>query len=107
MKKTFLALAAIILFAGASFAENQVGSYEPKISLFQSVEIIKDFLSSRAKYDYADSYLHSVSHHFSEGNPRKGACWLYSFAFKTPRMGGNISIYHFMDGEIVEFHHGP
>lgn len=107
MKKVLLAFALIILFAGTTFADDKVGSYEPKISLFQSIEIIRNFMANDAKYVYSDYYLSSVSHHFSEGQPRKGACWLYSFAFKTPRLGGGISIYHFMDGEIVEFHHGP
>ncbi len=107
MKILCFAVIAALVLTGASFAQSQISAYEPEISLFQSVEIIKDYLKSKAKQDYSDKYLHSVSHHFSEGHPRKGACWLYNFAFKTPKLGGSISIYHFMDGEIIEFHHGP
>lgn len=107
MKMFFLAVMASLMLASASLAANPVNSGEPAISLFQSVDIIKEYLGSKAKYDYSDKYLQSVIHHYSEGHPRKGACWLYNFAFKQPRLGGSISIYHFMDGEIIEFHHGP
>jgi len=84
-----------------------VKPYEPEISLFDSVKTVKQFLETKAKEDYSDKYLRGVSLHFSQGHPRKGACWLYHFAFKQPRLGGDVSIYHFMDGEIVEFNHGP
>ncbi|MEW6710452.1 MAG: hypothetical protein AB1403_11570 [Candidatus Riflebacteria bacterium] len=107
MRMIFLAVLVAILLTGASFAEEKISSCEPEISLFQSVAVIKEYLETKAKYDYSDKYLQSVSYHISEGHPRKGACWLYSFAFKQPRLGGNISIYHFIDGEIIEFHHGP
>jgi len=107
MKTLLFAVLLSLLISGVSFAQDQIGSSEPAISLFKSVEIIKEYLNSQAKQDYSDKYLHSVSYHYLEGHPRKGACWLYHFAFKIPRLGGSISIYHFMDGEIIEFHHGP
>ncbi|KAF1079198.1 MAG: hypothetical protein GQF41_4501 [Candidatus Rifleibacterium amylolyticum] len=107
MKILFMVVVTLFLLSSVSFAQDQIGSSEPAISLFKSVEIIKEYLSSKAKQDYSDKYLYSVSYHFSQGHPRKGACWLYHFAFKIPRLGGSISIYHFMDGEIIEFHHGP
>ena len=107
MKKICLAIVAALLLTGSSSGKDSVRPYEPEISLFQSVQIIKEYLKSEAKQDYSDKYLNSVSHHYSEGHPRKGPCWLYSFAFKKPRLGGNISIYHFMNGEIIEFNHGP
>lgn len=107
MKMLWFAVVLALLLAGVSFAQDQTGSSEPAISLFQSVEVVKEYLNSKAKQDYSDKYLHSVSYHFSEGHPRKGACWLYHFAFKQPRLGGDLSIYHFMDGEIIEFQHGP
>jgi hypothetical protein len=107
MKMLFMAVVTLLLLIGVSFAQDQIAFSEPAISLFQSVEIIKEYLSSKAKQDYSDKYLNSVSYHFSQGHPRKGACWLYHFAFKQPRLGGDISIYHFMDGEIIEFQHGP
>jgi hypothetical protein len=88
-------------------AESQVRALEPKITLFDSVKRIEQYLKTEAKQDYSDRYLHSVRHHLSDGHPRKGACWLYHFAFKKPRLGGDVSIYHFMDDEIIEFHHGP
>ena len=87
--------------------ESQVTTLEPEITLFDSTERVEQYLKTEARQDYSDKYLHSVSYHFSNGHPRKGACWLYHFAFKTPRLGGDVSIYHFMDGQIIEFHHGP
>jgi hypothetical protein len=87
--------------------QSQITSHEPKITLFDSVTRIEQYLKTEAKQDYSDKYLHSVRHHFADGHPRKGACWIYSFAFKTPRLGGDVSVYHFMDGEIIEFYHGP
>lgn len=107
MKNICLAIVAALLLTGSSSGEDTVRPYEPEISLFQSVQIIKEYLKSEAKQEYSDKYLNSVRHHYSEGHPRKGPCCLYSFAFKKPRIGGNISIYHFMDGEIIEFNHGP
>jgi len=88
-------------------AKSQITPFEPKITLFDSAKHIERYLKTEAKQDYSDKYLRSVSYHYSGGHPRKGACWLYHFAFKKPRLGGNVSIYHFVDGEIIEFHHGP
>ncbi len=88
-------------------ASVDVKPFQPTISLFDSVETVKRYLKTKAKEDYSDKYLHSVSLHYSKGHPRKGQCWLYGFAFKQPRFGGDVSIYHFMDGTIIEFNHGP
>jgi hypothetical protein len=88
-------------------AESQVAPLEPEITLFDSVKRIERYLKKEATQDYSDKYLHSVSYHYSKGHSHKGPCWLYHFAFKRPRFGGEISIYHFMDGTIIEFQHGP
>ena len=79
----------------------------PAISLFDSVERIKSFLKDDARQDYSDKYLSGIRLHPVDGHPRKGLAWLYTFSFKTPRLGGDISVYHYMDGEIIEFRHGP
>lgn len=107
MKTIFLAIVATLLFMEPSLGDDDVNSHEPEILFFQSVEIIREYLKTEATQDYSDMYLHSVRYLYSRGHPREGACWLYSFAFKEPRLGGDISIYHFTDGEIIEFHHGP
>jgi hypothetical protein len=93
--------------AVAPLAAATVKSSEPAISLFESVNTVKEYLNTKAKEDYSDKYLHGIGLNISQGHPRKGTCWLYYFAFKQPRMGGEVSIYHFMDGEIIEFNHGP
>lgn len=88
-------------------ASVDVKPFQPAITLFDSVQTIKRYLETKAKEDYSDKYLHSASLHYSKGHPRKGHCWVYGFVFKQPRFGGDISIYHFMDGTIIEFQSGP
>ncbi|MBF0101650.1 MAG: hypothetical protein HQK77_12155 [Desulfobacterales bacterium] len=79
----------------------------PEISLFDSVERIKIFLKNEAKQDYSDKYLSGITLHYFDGeHPKKGLAWVYSFSFKKPRLGGDISIYHYMDGKIIEFING-
>ena len=73
MKTICLSIVATLLLVGPSFGNEQVTSHEPEMSLFQSVERIKEYLKSEAKQDYSDKYLHSVKYHYSEGHPRKGA----------------------------------
>jgi len=107
MRKTCLLIAALALVAGLSAAQEKRRSSGPQISLFESVDTVKHFLATKAKQDYSDKYLNGISLHFSQGHPRKGPCWLYHFAFNEPRMGGDVCIYHFMDGEIIEFKTGP
>ena len=83
---------------------NQPPDTTPSISLFNSVEKVKIFLKTQAKADYSDKYLSQVT---LSGIPKKGICWVYYFAFKKPRMGGEAVIYHFMDGKIEESQLGP
>lgn len=67
MKTLLFAVLLSLLISGVSFAQDQIGSSEPAISLFKSVEIIKEYLNSQAKQDYSDKYLHSVSYHYLKG----------------------------------------
>jgi len=82
-------------------------SAEPPISLFDSVERVKAFLKNEAKLNYSDKYLSGVRLIEVDGVPKKGTAWVYSFSFKKPRLGGDIVIYHYMDGQIIEFTCGP
>ena len=107
MRIVYALIIVMVLLGTFAVAREDVKSYEPEITLFKSVEIVKHYLATKAKEDYSDKFLHSVSLHHSEGHPRKGFCWLYHFAFKKPRLGGDVSIYHFMDDQIIKFHHGP
>jgi hypothetical protein len=79
----------------------------PRIGLFESIETIKGFLKDGAKQDYSDKYLSGITLHYFDGHPRKGLAWVYAFSFTSPRLGGDVNVYHFMDGEIIEFRHGP
>ena len=88
-------------------AQESIIDTTPSISLFESVEMIKSFLKDGAKQNYDDKYLSGITLQYFEGHPRKGFAWVYSFSFKKPRLGGDMSIFHFIDGEIIEFHHGP
>jgi len=98
---------AIAFLSSASAQESAIDTTTPAISLFDSVERIKLFLKDEAKQNYDDKYLSGITLKYFENHPKKGLAWIYSFSFKKPRLGGDISIFHFMDGEIVEFHHGP
>lgn len=71
MKTICLAIVATLLLVGPSLGDDRGASHEPEISLFQSVERIKEYLKSEAKQDYSDKYLHSVSYHYSEGHHGK------------------------------------
>jgi len=106
MGTTVLALLVSFCLAATIRAQPFTDS-TPAISLFDSVERIKSFLKDEAKQDYSDKYLSGIALHYFDGHPKKGFAWVYSFSFKTPRLGGGISIYHYLDGEIIEFHHGP
>jgi hypothetical protein len=79
----------------------------PPISLFSSIERVKVFLKKEAKLDYSDKYMSAVKLIYVEGEPKKGLAWVYFFSFKHPRLGGDVSIYHYMDGEIIEVTSGP
>jgi len=106
MKKTILALLISVCLTATISAQPLTVS-TPAISLFDSVDRIKSFLNNEAKQNYSDKYLSRITLHYFNGHPKKGFAWVYSFAFKTPRLGGDISIYHYMDGIIIEFQHGP
>ena len=80
---------------------------EPKITLFDSVDTIREFMRGETKQDYSDRNLIEVSLKFMEGHPRKGEAWVYRFGHKIPTRGTYLSIFHFTDGEIIEFLEGP
>ena len=81
--------------------------FTPTISLYDSVDAVKAFLANSAKQDYSDKYPSKVALQYFEGHPKQGQAWVYTFSFKRPQRGGDISIFHYMDGEILEFNHGP
>jgi hypothetical protein len=108
MKYAILVVLVCVGLAGVLSAEtNQIPDTTPAISMFDSVEKVKAFLKTEAKADYSDKYLVRISLQHFGGHPKKGFAWVYSFAFKKPRIGGDVSILHYMDGKIIEFHHGP
>jgi hypothetical protein len=107
MRIAYALIVAMLLPATLAVAAEDLMSYEPQITLFESVEVVKQYVARKAEGDYSDKFLRSVSLQHSEGHPRKGDCWLYHFAFKKPRLGRDISIYHFMDNKVIEFRHGP
>ena len=100
-------VAALCMAAPAGAQTPAPPDATPSISLFDSVERIKNYLKTEAKQNYADKYLAGVKLNYCQGHPKKGLAWVYSFAFKQPRLGGDISMYHFLDGDIIEFQHGP
>ena len=106
MKKTVIILMINLCCLSTVLAQTPEDS-TPEISLFDSVERMKIFLKDEAIQDYSDRFISGIRLHYSDGHPKKGLAWIYSFSYNKPRIGGDISIYHYMDGEIIEFHHGP
>ena len=106
MKTAILALLISVCLTATIRAQPLTDS-TPAISLFDSVDRIKIFLKNEAKLEYSDKYLSGITLRYFDGHPKKGFAWVYSFSYKTPRLGGDISIYHYMDGIIIEFRHGP
>ncbi len=106
--KTLVFLALLLSACPAAPARAQApADTAPAISLFDSVERIKRFLKDGARQDYSDKYLSGITLRYFDGNPGKGLAWVYSFSFKKPRLGGDVSICHFMNGDIRELLHGP
>ena len=106
MKALYIGL-LLVACCAAPVPGQEAGGSVPAIGLFDSVERVESFLKNEAVQDYSDKYLSGIRLEYIEGHPRKGLAWVYSFSFRKPRLGGDISIFHYMDGEIVEFHHGP
>jgi hypothetical protein len=71
------------------------------------VERIRIFLEEETLEDYSGMYLSGITLHYFEDSPRQGSAWLYSFSFNSPRLGGEMCIAHYMDGEIIEIRLGP
>jgi hypothetical protein len=103
-----LILLLLILLGGAPAVFPQpVADTSPPISLFDSVERVRSFLSEEAEEDYTGMYLSGITLHYFESTPREGLAWVYSYSFRIPRLGGEICICHYMDGTIVEYRLGP
>jgi hypothetical protein len=77
-----------------------------EITLFESMEIIKNYIKEK-NLKFEGMYLHSVTLEYIKEHPKKGLCWHYAWRFKIPSRGGEISIFHYMDGTIIVHHHGP
>ncbi|MCD4779784.1 MAG: hypothetical protein K8S27_04455 [Candidatus Omnitrophica bacterium] len=77
-----------------------------EITLFESIEKVKEYIEKN-NLKFEGMYLHGVTFQYIKGHPKKGFCWHYAWNYKKPRMGGEISIFHYMDGTIIVQHHGP
>ena len=80
----------------------------PDIPLFESVEMVRAYLETEeTAIDEEVLYLSGITLTFLESHPRQGLAWHYSFLRRTPTLGGGVSLFHYMDGEIVVLPHGP
>ncbi|WFB37325.1 hypothetical protein P3T73_06065 [Kiritimatiellota bacterium B12222] len=108
MKKILLITFLLLSLSLTTYSqEASVQARQPDITFFESVDTIREFMSKKTKFDYSDRNLIEVSLKFIDGHPRKGEAWVYRFGHKIPKRGNDLSIFHFTDGEIIEFHHGP
>lgn len=107
MKATLLTPLILVGLASSAFGQQYpIEPHEPAITLFESIDVIREFMKKETKYDYSDRNLTQVSFKFVEGHPRTGGAWVYWFSHKLPKRGNDLRIYHFTDDEILEFHIG-
>jgi len=110
MKKRaiLICISVALAFQNVIFAEGRVSqSATPELSLFDSINVIRKFLSGTTQYNYADKNLTRVSLEYSESHPRNGFAYVYFFNNREVVMGGELTIYHYMDGKIFELTVGP
>ena len=105
-KSISIAIVAIIALHSLGFATEQ-GDGSRDMSLFESTNVIRKFLSGSPKYNYSDKRLTRVSLEYCEEDPQKGFAYVYFFNNRGGRIGGELTIYHFMDGKIFERGVGP
>jgi len=104
------------LAGGASGSEAKGASVladSPAISLAHAVEMAQAYVA-RAGVDLGDQFVHAVrlkfedgSRIYPDGKRRKGQYWYVHWRWARPRLGGEISVRVFMDGEILLERHGP
>ena len=112
-----LLLALLLLWpVGASGSEAKSAGIladSPAIPLTGAVEMAQAFVA-RAGVDLGDQYVHAVrleyedgSRIYPDGKRRRGQYWYVHWRWASPRLGGDISVRVFMDGEILLERHGP
>ena len=102
-----MSLAAAVVLLPVIAAGQDIGDMTPEIDLFESMETVREYLEGETEEDYDDLFLSSVTLVWTESHPRQGRAWHYSFMPGTPTLGGGVSIFHYMDGEILEHRQGP
>ena len=103
----FITILLLSLILDAHSQAQPVEPHEPAITLFDSVDTVREFMNKKTQYDYSDQNLIEVSLRWMDEHPRKGEAWVYRFAHRIPTRGTYLSIFHFTDGEIIEFQYGP
>jgi hypothetical protein len=112
-----LLLALLLLWpvsaSGSEAKSTGVPADSPAISLADAVEMAQAFVA-RAGADVGDQYIHAArleyedgSRIYPDGKRRKGQYWYVHWRWARPRLGGEISVRVFMDGEILLERHGP
>jgi hypothetical protein len=106
-----LLLCWIIVAAGLATAEKASG--DPQLDLHQALDIAEAQLREAgvelsgmrlqaALLDYDDG-----SRVYPDGKKRRGPFWYIHWGWSQPRLGGDISVRVFMDGDAVVERHGP
>ena len=116
MKKLIILLIlTLLVFPVKAIAEDKkdekidtsvIQELDLEITLFESIEKVKEYIEKN-NLKFEGMYLHGVTLQYIKGHPKKGLCWHYAWNFKKPRRGGEISIFHYMDGIIKVHNHGP
>ena len=77
-----------------------------EITLFESIEKVKKYIKKN-DLKFEGMYLQSITLQYMKGHPKKGLCWHYAWNHIKPKMGREISIFHYMDGTIKVHNLGP
>lgn len=112
MKARLLFLLCWMVVAGfLATAEKALG--DPALSLRQALDIaearlreagveLSEMCLQAASLDYDDG-----SRIYPDGKKRRGQFWYIHWAWSQPKLGGDVSVRVFMDGDAVVERHGP
>jgi hypothetical protein len=99
--------------SGSEVKSAGVPTDSPAISLAGAIEMAQTYVA-RAGVDLGDQFVHAVrleyedgTRIYPDGKRRRGQYWYVHWRWARPRLGGEISVRVFMDGEILLERHGP
>jgi hypothetical protein len=85
----------------------------PTLSIQNALDLAIKTVEEK-KLNVTGQFIHSVHYEYDEGKKlypdgknRRGFYWYVHWRWATPRLGGELSLRIFMDGEVIIERHGP